>query len=173
VITVDSKKCLVSLIEARNTIKKKLENVVRGFAYEMALTAIQNTPIGTFNQRYKLDSRVKFFRGVAKVGAAKGGWTIGFDSTPNPTFDYASGAGASNIISKIQSKSSGLKYNLGEKVYIANYVPYLTKEGFTLKNFSSLENGYSKQAPQGIMIPTLTQTMGAFSVNLKKYYEQG
>ena len=62
-------------------------------------------------------------------------------------------------------------YKLGDVVYIMNSVPYVNTPGFTVASFDSLENGYSAQAPYGIMEPTLHAILGIYDSELNKYYE--
>lgn len=72
-------------------------------------------------------------------GTFKGNWDYGVGSAPSQTFEAADSSGAVSI-ARIQSKSSGVQM-VGKTHFIANNIPYAQR----------LENGYSRQAPNGMV----------------------
>lgn len=172
-ISVDSAALSKDLEQFYKDVVRKLETMVRGFAYEVTLTAIDNTPFGDdvkYQSLYNIPSRLKF--APAKAGSAKGGWVISMNEMDGDMFPMqASSWDATNVKSK--AKSDAATYQLGATVYITNFVPYVTKSGWTSPSFDSLEAGYSEQAPLGIKTPTLEQVQATYKVNLQRYYDQG
>ena len=172
-ISVDSTALSKDLEQFYKDVVRKLENMVRGFAYEVTLSAIDNTPFGddvTYQSLYNLPSRLKF--APAKAGSAKGGWVISMNGMDGDMFPMqASSREATDVKNKAKQDSSN--YQLGDTVYITNFVPYVTHNGWTLPRFGSLEAGYSEQAPFGIKTPTLEQVQATYKVNLQRYYDQG
>ena len=149
---------------------RKMEGMVQLFAYKVTLEAIDNTPYGddiTYVKYYNIRQRLKWF--MPFQGSAKGGWTI---SMNQPTHirvpERANSKEATNI--KENADIDSLKYKLGDVVYIMNSVPYVSTPGFTLASFDSLENGYSAQAPFGIMAPTEHAIFGIYASELNEYY---
>lgn len=168
-LRVDASKLIAQLQRLEKEITGKLENMVRGFSYSITAEAINNTPFGTYNNLYELQSRKNWM--PAEPGSAKGGWTVGISSKThirNP--ERATDASAKNV--KATAKTELSNYTLGRTVYITNSVPYVANEGFTLPWMGSLEGGYSDQAPNGIMRPTFNMITGVFSRNLKNYYKR-
>lgn len=153
-ITADVSKALESLKKAHAEIVRRMENMVRGFAYEFAMTAVSNTPLGDDEKYFKLYQRRTYLQPIA--GFAQGSWQ--YSSTPNLVEqDIYSG---NEALAKIKSKLAG--YKLGESFTIGNTGPYI----------NSLNNGYSSQAPEGIVKPTIDQIMSVYKINLVRYYKQ-
>lgn len=154
-IKADTTALEMSLMKAAGAIALKLKAMVKGFSYEFTLSAIENTPLGdsdTYANLYKLREQRY---GLAPVeGFAQGSWQIDFDSDLMPQELYSGSAAGS------AAKISLMNYSLGDTVYIGNVGPYIR----------SLENGYSDQAPEGIMKPTLDQVLSAYKIDLKRYY---
>lgn len=157
-ITADVSKALESLKKAHAEIVRRMENMVRGFAYEFAMTAVSNTPLGNdsddvggygwlYRRRTELEPR---------AGFAQGSWQVS-NSGSLQQQDLYSGSAA---ISKVQSDMQD--YKLGQSFTIGNTGPYII----------NLENGSSNQAPEGITRPTIDQVMAAHQINLLRYYQQ-
>ncbi len=171
-ISCDTSKLEQSLKKFHDEAVRKLEGMVQIFSYWVTWEAIENTPIGNITESnewmYNLPSRLRVL--PAEVGSAKGGWTISFNGPTRIIFpERATDENAENIKNNADVDSS--KYKLGDTVYIMNSVRYVASEGWTLPKFGSLEGGYSSQAPNGIMEPTLHAIYGIYRSDLKSYYE--
>lgn len=171
-ITCDTSKLQADLKKFKEEATRKLEGMVEIFTYNITVEAIDNTPIGSLNEStewmYNLLSRRRVL--PPEPGSAKGGWTISMNGPTRIIFpERADDSNAYNIKSNADTDSSA--YKLGDVVYIMNSVRYVATEGWTLPKFGALENGYSSQAPNGIMGPTLDTVMSVYSLDLKKYYE--
>ena len=169
--------CDTSALEAQlkkitEESERKMRGMVEVFTYNIAVEAIDNTPIGHIGPQnewmYHLNKRMAYLPPV--VGSAKGGWILSLNNPSSVTFpDQADGPNATNIKSEADRASQG--YKLGDTVYVTNSGAYVSKTGWTLPKFGALEHGYSSQAPNGIMAPTLDKVMTVYNLNLKKYYE--
>jgi len=141
---------------------RKLENMVRGFAYEISKTAIENTPLGDVEQYLELYQSREQYAGLEPIaGFARGSWQV--SKTGQFVFqEYYTASSGDKALDLIKT-SMGL-YKLGQTFYIGNNAYYI----------EALENGYSKvHAPLGIKAPTLDAVMKAYKADLKRYYDQG
>lgn len=160
-----------SLEEAKKEINRKLESMVQIFSYWITWQAIENTPYGDselYFRYYNIKTRLKWF--LPYEGSAKGGWTISMNlPTKILVPERASSVEALNI--KSNADKDSMSYKLGDTVYIVNSVPYMANSGFTQPSFDSLENGYSAQAPRGVMEPTIEQIQNIYQLKLDEYYK--
>lgn len=157
VIKADTTDLENSLMKAAGMIALRLKQMVVGFSYEFTLTAIENTPLGDADQYFDLYRIRQIKYGLEPTeGFAQGSWQIDYDSNILPQELYSGSEAAS------AAKINLMNYNLGQKVYIANKGPYIT----------ALENGYSPQAENGIMKPTLDQVMASYKIDLKRHYSK-
>lgn len=158
-IKADTTALEMSLMKAAGTIALRLKQMVTGFSYEFTLTAIQNTPLG--DARTHMARYIKRYNetGLSPIeGFARGSWQIDFDGNiqmQRPLYGPDSGQVAGSA-----AKINLMNYNLGQKVYIANIGPYIIE----------LENGYSDQASDGIMKPTMEQVLSSYKIDLKRHY---
>lgn len=171
-LTCDTSKLEESLKKFHEEAVRKMEGMVSTFSYWITWEAIENTPMGTVTESnewlYNLPSRLRVL--PPEAGSAKGGWTISYNGPTKIIFpERASDENALNI--KNNAEIDSTKYKLGNDVYIMNSVRYVASEGWTLPKFGSLEGGYSSQAPDGIMEPTLHAIYGIYRAELKSYYE--
>jgi hypothetical protein len=153
-ISADVSKTLESLKKAHAEIVRRMENMVRGFAYEFAMTAISNTPLGDdikYESLYKARTYLQ-----PEAGFAQGSWQVSYTGSLQMQDVYSGSEALSIVKSKMQS------YKLGQSFTIGNTGPYI----------NMLENGYSDQAPTGIVRPTVDQVMNAYKINLLRYYKQ-
>jgi hypothetical protein len=79
------------------------------------------------------------------TGRFRGNWQIGIGAVNGET-DSAEDKSGNNAINKAQSKLIGFKS--GRTIFISNSLPYAQR----------LENGYSKQAPLGMVRLTVIET---------------
>lgn len=155
-ITADVSKLVEQLKQYHLDCVKRMENMVRGFTYEFAMIAIDNTPLGDDEKYAALYKRRTYLQPIA--GFAQGSWQVPADMNSSlDQQDLYSGSGALGAI-----KTHMLNYTLGETFVLGNTGPYITQ----------LNEGYSDQAPEGIMKPTIDQMLAAYKVNLVRYYKQ-
>lgn len=162
-----------SLEEVKLKMTRGLESVVEGFIYNITVQAIDNTPYGTDNELYHMKSRL--YAGLyPEPGHAKGGWQVvtgqfltGSSAGLRKTYPARSKQ-AFDVKEYADVASS--KYRLGETILVVNNIPYVANEGFTLPWMRSIESGYSNQAPNGIMAPTISQIETIYKNNLLDYY---
>lgn len=170
-IKCDTSKLLEQLQKFHKESIKKMEGMVQIFAYKITWQAIENTPIGSITPdnewMYNLPSRLRVL--PAEVGSAKGGWTVTLNGPSRIIFpERAEDENAANI--KTNAEMALESYKLGADVYIMNSVRYVASDGWTLPKFGSLEGGYSSQAPNGIMGPTMESITGIYQLQLNEFY---
>lgn len=144
---------------------RKLENMVRGFAYEVTLAASDNTPVGDYeslftNHRYAAyyHKRADEYGIPVDVGFHAGAWSANTDGN----FDFTSVIYDRNDVGRF-AKQGLAAYKLGETVYIGAEGPA----------FEALEAGSSQQSLDGIVAPTLRQIEASYKVDLQRYFKQG
>jgi hypothetical protein len=160
-LSIDVSKLILELKEYKVDVQRRLENMVSGFSYELALTAIDNTPLGDSEAYIKLyKRREKAYGLLPEEGLARGGWQVSLDGSLDFQQIYGSGSGdTAGAAVKIHM----MNYKLGEEVIIGNKGPYI----------KYLENGSSTtQAPDGIMQPTINDIMSAHKISLNRYYNE-
>lgn len=171
-ISCDTSKLEETLKKYHEQAVRKLQGMVQIFSYWVAFEAIDNTPFGdsiVYSKYYNLRSRLEWFMPIE--GSAKGGWTISMNQPTRILVpERAETRDAINI--KQNADDDSQQYKLGDTVYIMNSVPYMNTPGFTQSRFDSLENGYSAQAPYGVMEPTLHAILGIYSAELHRYYKE-
>lgn len=177
-ISCDTSKLEQSLKKFHEEATRKLEGMVELFSYWVTFEAIENTPFGDdqlYAGLYQNPARLSIVKNT-KAGHAKGGWVIEQNKPFSSVwFMQADNENADNV--KWAADQRSQNYKIGDTVYITNSVPYVVSDAWpydTYRNGSpliSLENGGSKQAPFGIMEPTLNAILGIYEADLKKYYE--
>lgn len=157
-ISIDVSKLVQELKDYKIEVTKRLENMVRGFTYEFAMIAIDNTPLGDDKKYAALYQRRTYLQ--PKAGFAQGSWQVPTDM--NGTLEQQDLYSGSAALSAIQTHM--LNYKLGETFVLGNTGPYI----------QALESGKGSkiQAPNGIMAPTIDQMLAAYKVNLTRYYQQ-
>lgn len=138
-------------------VERRLQNMVKGFVEELAVTAIDATPLGD-SEKYQKLYQMRYNRsGLQPIeGLAQGAWT----AVTNPSIPFVENYGKGSGSDAKQSVESGLmSFKLGQTVYLGNSTPYITQ----------LENGYSSQAPEGIS----KIVMAVFKPDLVRYYQGG
>lgn len=171
-ISCDTSKLEQSLKKFHDEAIRKMQGMVAMFSYMVTFEAIENTPYGDSSKYPQFyNNEFRSFWLEPKEGSAKGGWILTMNLPSNVLSpERAFTSDAKNI--KDSAFSSANKYKLGDIVYIVNSVPYVASEGFTEKTFGSLEGGYSEQAPQGIMRPTVDMIMSYYQARLSYYYKE-
>lgn len=153
------------LEEFSKEVERKMKNMIAGFAREVAITASENTPVGSNdmfveNTRYRnyyLNRQDEYGLPI-EPGYHSGAWQY---TEGSPTFKpviFTTEDVANDVFNEAE-----VSYKLGDIFAIAATGPA----------FADLENGSSIQAPQGIGIPTVAQIQTAHQADLKKYYDAG
>lgn len=162
IVSTDSSKLQKSFAEFSRAFERKLNNMVRGFAYEISSQAIQNTPLGNaaeFINRY-MERQVRF--GLNPVeGYARGSWQVKKDSqfTTQEIYGVQSGKTA---LTAISASLSSITFK--DNIFIGNRGYYI----------ALLENNYSSQTNNlGIMKPTMQSVVATYAIDMKSLYDKG
>jgi hypothetical protein len=159
-ITCDTSKLEQSLKKFHEEAVRKMEGMVQKFSHIVALTAIDNTPIGNSIEWKDLYQKRYEEIGLEPIeGFAKGSWRISMDGTLEMQTLYGQDSDemAASII-----KQDLNQYKLGETVMISNFGPYIVE---LEKNFTR----YNKQQP--IIQPTLESIYRTYQLSLDDYYK--
>ena len=159
-ISADVSKVLEELKAYHQETVRKLTHMVRGFAYIISQTAIENTPIGDAEEYFDLyQRRLTDGSGLKpEAGWARGSWQVNETGQFSIQQVYSAGE-ALNLI-----KADLGSYKLGDTLYIGNTGYYIRL----------LENNYSSQTNNlGIMQPTLDSVMQTYKVDLPRLFLEG
>lgn len=161
-ISVDVSKVLEELKAYHQDTVRRLENMVRGFAYIISQTAIENTPLGNAEEFFKLYELRQGRTGLQPVeGFARGSWQVS-ESGQFVVQEFYTANSGSTALSLIKSNLSS--YKLGDQLFVGN-------KGFYIR---LLENNYSSQTNNlGIMQPTLDSIMRTYQVDLVRLFKEG
>ena len=156
-LTFDTTALLKSLKEAHTDAVLRMERMVRGFAYQLTLRAIENTPLGNSKGVY-----ARYYNARTNLpqveGLARGNWQ--FDENGSLTLQIIAGQASGEVALDLVEMASS-RYRLGDSFFIGNAAPYI----------SALEADYSPQTNgEGIMKPTLADITGAYSVDFQRLY---
>lgn len=172
-IVVDARECAKQVKDFAEKSKLNLHKMVERFALHLAQTASNNTPIGDAEEiadwyasgmkkstaskyvQYYIQRKKDFGIGI-QVGYHRGAWE--YSESGQFTFDREIKF-MENKLTEIVSDFSA-NYKLGDTFYI----------GATGPGYSALEKGSSKQAPLGIIKPTVDEVVQAYSANLQHFY---
>jgi len=162
-----------SLEEVKAKMTRGMESMIEGVMYNIAVEAIDNTPYGHDNELYHLKSRLSFGL-YPEPGHAKGGWQVVTgqfltDSSSGFRKTYPARSESAFDVKEYADVASK-RYKLGDTILVVNNIPYLTNEGISLPWMKSIESGYSKQAPSGVMPPTISAVQNLYLKNLGEYY---
>jgi len=154
----DTTALLASLTKAHEDAIKRLEQMVRGFAYEFSLRAIENTPLGDAGKYWEYYSARTDL--PQEEGLARGNWQFSTDSSF--ALQLISGQDSGTVASD-NIKRTSQAYTLGSTFYIGNSTPYI----------DDLEANSSYQTNRaGIMAPTVDDITGAYSVDFQMHYNK-
>ena len=161
-ITADLSAVIRELQDHVIDTRRRLENVVAGFAYEFVLALGEHTPVGSeialnTNRKYRwfYEQRQSTYGIPMEVGYHSSQWKV----SPSP---HISG---DTMITTPQDAADHAQYNasqyitLGSTFYIGHNTP----------GMEALDAGYSSQTTD-ITGPSLTQVMQAYSIDVVKYY---
>lgn len=159
-VTCDTSKLEESLKKFHEEAVRKLGGMVQKFSHIVALTAIDNTPIGDsvkYEALYKLRQENIGLEPIE--GFAKGSWRVSMDGTLEMQTLYGQDSDemAASII-----KQDLNQYKLGETIMISNFGPYIVD---LEKNFKD----YNKQRP--IIAPTMESVYRTYQLSLDDYYK--
>lgn len=168
-IKLETSKLIAQLELLKKQIEVKLENMVREFSYHITEQAVMNTPLGdsTTNWDWYLkrieDKGWQSYGLLPEEGFAQGSWQV-ITSRGAVSLKLVENYGNNSWQAALSTAKSSLAgYKLGNQVIIGNKGPYIR----------NLENGYSDQAPDGIVKPTLQMVQAVFATELKVYYDKG
>lgn len=158
-IKASTSKVEEQLAKFKLEVERKLKHMVTKFAYEIAQTAIENTPLGDaeiFVEYYSKRTNLPQVEGIAR-----GNWQFSYSKNADVQMIAGSDSGSTALsLFKENSKS----FKLGQSFYIINAAPYI----------SDLEENYSPQTNgMGIQKPTNDMVMATYKINLQEYYKQG
>ena len=166
-ISTNSDKVAKSIDELARQIELKLKNMVAGFAMEVAAKASNNTPIG--NEADAQDEKSKYgllYRqrratyGIpVEVGFHKGAFVYSERALTASDFDRNINE-VSLMLADIENMAES-QYKVGDDFYVGAVGPA----------FGALEEGSSRQAPDGIMKPTIDSIKAANSADLQRHYK--
>lgn len=161
-ISVDVSKVLEELRAYHQDTVRRLENMVRGFSYIISKTAIENTPLGSAEEFFKLYELRQNRLGLDPLeGFARGSWQVNTTGQFSMQAIYGANSG-SEALTLIKTDLES--YKLGDTVYVGN-------KGFYIR---LLENNYSSQTNNlGIMQPTLDSIMQTYQVDLVRLFRGG
>ena len=161
-ISADVAKVLEELKAYHADTVRRMENMVRGFAYTISKTAIENTPIGDAEQYIKLYELRQGRTGLEPVeGFARGSWQVNTTGQFSMQAIYGVDSGGQSLA---LVKADLGSYKLGDTVFVGN-------KGFYIR---LLENNYSSQTNElGIMQPTLDSIMRTYQVDLPRLFREG
>ena len=159
-ISVNTSDLVKQLQEIKAEVQRKMKSMVAGFAYNVVLSASDNTPFGEegrYDNLYQL--RARNFGIEATPGFHMGAWR--YSESGSLSFD-------SNIYSPEEATSrvmqdAKISYQVGDTFYVAAIGPA----------YQDLENGSSGKAPAGIMKPALDQLMTIYQADLQAFYRRG
>ena len=161
-ISADVSKVLEELKAYHQDTIRRMENMVRGFAYIISKTAIENTPLGNSEEYFKLYELRQGRTGLEPVeGFARGSWQVNTTGqfSMQAIYGVDSGGQALALV-----KADLGSYKLGDTVFVGN-------KGFYIR---LLENNYSSQTNNlGIMQPTLDSIMQTYKVDLPRLFREG
>ena len=161
-ISADVSKVIEELKAYHQDTIRRMENMVRGFAYIISKTAIENTPLGNSEEYFKLYELRQGRTGLEPVeGFARGSWQVNTSGqfSMQAIYGVDSGGQALALV-----KADLGSYKLGDTVFVGN-------KGFYIK---LLENNYSSQTNNlGIMQPTLDSIMQTYKVDLPRLFLEG
>lgn len=159
-----------SIEKAQETITNKLESMVRSFAINFSESAIDNTPIGDAKNDVKklYTKRAKKYGVLPEEGLAKGNWQISLNSN---NAEFKANYGKSSDARSLQSiVSEIMHYKLGDNISLINPLGYVK----LIEQSGANGDPHSKQAPQGIATPTMTEITNLYkgTALLKEYYDE-
>ena len=161
-ISADVAKVLEELKAYQQDTVRRLEKMVTGFAYIISQTAIENTPLGSAEEYFKLYELRQNRTGLEPTeGFARGSWQVNTTGQFSMQAIYGANSG-SEALTLI--KTDLQSYKLGDTVYVGN-------KGFYIR---LLENNYSSQTNNlGIMQPTLDSIMQTYKVDTVRLFKEG
>ena len=162
IVTANTDKVVASLKQFHLMVQRKMNNMIRGFAYDITAEAIANTPLGNaqaFIDRYR--ERQEALGLNPEEGWARGSWQVAAGGNFTITDRYGVSSGDQALIA-VKSSLSGLTFK--DNIYIGNRGYYI----------GMLEANYSPQTNNlGIMKPTMSHIMQVYKISLKQHYDQG
>lgn len=161
-LTIQTSALQKQLADLKKQIKVKLENMVRGFSYSVAIQATGKTPLGN-SEKYPdfYEAREKAYGFDPIEGLARGAWAASIGSPSNTLHLNYGKSSEDDALNQVKMVLQS--YTLGQEVYITNNLPYI----------GNLENNYSPQTQgAGIMRPTIEAVYRVTSYRLHTFYKE-
>jgi hypothetical protein len=159
-ISVNSADLVKQLRDLKSQVERKMVNMVVGFAYNVALSASDNTPLGVEGRYDNLYELRRLNYGIeATPGFHMGAWR--YTESGSLSFDpniYAPEEAVGRVMQDARAS-----YKIGDVFYIGAKGPA----------YQELENGSSGKAPDGIMRPAIQQLMSIYLTDLQSFYRSG
>jgi len=156
-VSVNTTATEASLEKYKQKLEQKFIKLSKRLSFVVAQSAIEVTPYGDVDRYRGLYEYRKATKGYEiQAGLAKGSWTVQVGSSASKGaifYDDRQGSEAlGSAIGNVQS------FKLGDSIYINNTLDYIKQ----------LENGYSQQAPQGMLKPALEHIKAVYKINLQQ-----
>ena len=164
-ISSNVKEVIADLKKIAEDNRERLTYMVITAASDIASIASDETPIAPVdweNRAWYVDTyakRLEQHQIEKKPGFHKGAWVY----SPYPSFDLEREIQPFENVGGQVTADMNYAYNLGDGFYIGAKGP----------GFAGIESGYSPNAPQGVMQPTVDQIVELYKVNLAMYYKRG
>lgn len=162
IVESNSDKFLKSFMDFQKVFERKLNNVVRGFAYIITEEAIAKTPLGdsqAFMDRYI--ERQQSIGLNPQEGFARGSWQVNSSSAFTVQTLYGVNTNE-QALTIAKTKLEGITFR--DSVFIGN-------RGYYIK---MLENNWSPQTNQlGITQPTMQAVLQVYKVSIPQLYAKG
>lgn len=184
-ISVDTSKTSDDLQKYLTDVKRRLENMVVGFAVELTNKLEEVTPIGNAEivasdpselsaperAYYALyQDRANSYPNIApmQVGYHKSAWTY----SESGLFEMKSGPSDYNSAEEVYQKASS-GYKLGETFYIGAKGFPDSDTGDTFLTFDQGRGSDQAAEKGGILSPAWNLMLTTYQVNLQRYYNEG
>lgn len=161
-LTANVDQILKELQTYTEEVKRKLTFMAKGFAYQIAATVIENTPLGDAHAYFLSYLSRQEILGLDPIeGFARGSWQANTTGQFAIQEYYTANSGEKALT--VVKAQLGSLYTLGAPLYIGN-------KGFYI---DALEGGSSPQAPMGISAPSMDSILSTYKADLKRLYDQG
>ena len=159
-VKIDASGLVRSLEEFQKEAKRKLEVMTREFCLSVVQKAAYNTPLGDatlYPDMYQMRHAATGLQ--AQEGLARYGWDAAVDSPVTIKEGYGRNTAEEAIA---EARANLQAFKIGDTVLIGNKRDYVV---------GPLNQGYgSKQAPNGIMKPTVNEIQNAYKADLQRMY---
>lgn len=134
-------------------VEDRAEKVFRGTSLALYQGVMKRTPVGDPDNWVAWDKRTGTYKPYELVygypegyigGTARGNWQTDINKAPAGVIDDQDKTGAKG---RAKAKTETMRAKIGDSIFIVNNLPYIQR----------LEDGWSGQAPQGMVKVTTNQ----------------